>query len=259
MYNLALFYQKGEGTGQNENEAEKWFKSAADKGQSDANYNLKQIELTKKGGLGVPPKASGPAPQILSKPAEAASGGAGIALAEYCLIAAQRGNPDAKCDADLAKQSPPTTPSKPGDNDLNNYVAQAKTGNPQAENDLGVLYRRGMKGAKKNPTEAQKLFENAASQGSTNGMMNLASMYKDGDVQQNLELSYAWYNLVAFREPVNSVKRTKAQENIKEIAAHLSNQQIGNSLQYAAKLDEKIPVVKDSESVSSPTPDSIKK
>ena len=251
MYNLALFYQKGEGTQQNYNEAEKWFKAAADKGQSDAKFDLKQLQMAKTGGMGVPKPAADAGAAGAAKPAAtagvsavAAGAGAaatagGISITQYCLIAAERGNPDPKCKQDLAKQTPPKQPTS----SLDSYIAAAKTGNPQAQNDLGVFYRRGLDGTKKNPAEAQKLFENAAAKGSTNGMLNLASMYKDGDVQQNLELAYAWYNLAGDRIQPGDARKAKAQDNVKEVAHYLSNEQIGNALQYVTKLDEKIPVI----------------
>lgn len=124
------------------------------------------------------------------------------------------------------------------------YITQANTGNAQAQNNLGVLYRRGLNGAKQNSAEAIRWFERSASQGSVNAMLNLASIYKLGEgVNQNLELAYAWYNMAAGRLPKGSNKRNRAQENVQEISQYMTNEQIGDALQYVAELEEHIPVM----------------
>lgn len=138
-----------------------------------------------------------------------------------------------------AAGNPPSTTQN-----LQWYIDQANTGNAQAQNNLGVMYRRGINGTQVNTKESLKWFERAASQGSTNAMLNLGSIYKNGEgTQQNLQLAYAWYNLASGRLPVNSPKRSRAQENVQQISQYLNNQQIGDALQYVSKLEDSIPVM----------------
>ena len=190
---------------------------------------------------GVAPMAY-PPPNVIAAPIINTNGQRDPAndVEKYCLIAAQRGNPDSSClDATsaVAAQAP-----APKEKDLKWYLAESKKGNLQAKNNLGVMYRRGT-GVKKDPVAAFKLFEESAAKGSVNGMMNLASMYKAGEgTAQNLELAYAWYNLSADRSPAGEQK-TKSQNNVREIAAYLSNEQIGNALNYVTKLDDSIPIM----------------
>ena len=221
-------------------------------------------------------------------------------IAKYCMIAAQRGNPDPGCGKEFssalpAKKAPapkpvetaaaakttpatvaaiepaagvatqatsvllannqpipqispqPTAPpaaAKPPERPFSWFVEQANTGNAQAQNNLGVMYRRGLNGVPKNIPEAIKWFERAASQGSVNAMLNLASIYKIGEgANQNLELAYAWYDMAAGRLPNGNTKKYRAQENVQEISQYLSNEQIGDALQYVSQLEEHIPVM----------------
>jgi hypothetical protein len=181
-------------------------------------------------------------------------------LQEYCLLAAQRGNPDPKCDDDSPLSAPaekttatklavpktvPASAKKSADiepNTLEWYIKEAGIGNIQAQNNLGVMYRRG-KGVDKDPKEAFKWFEKAAARGSTKGMMNLASMYKKGEgVKQSLELAYSWFNLAADRSAAGKEK-DYALKNVQQIAKYMNNQQIGDALNYVTKLDDSIPVL----------------
>ncbi len=135
------------------------------------------------------------------------------------------------------------TPPKP-QHALQWYINQANTGNAQAQNNLGVMYRRALNGAPKDLPEAIRWFERAASQGSVNGMLNLASIYKAGEgTNQNLELAYAWYNMAAGRLPRGNAKKNRAQENVQQISQYLTNEQIGDALQYVTELDEHIPIM----------------
>jgi len=162
-----------------------------------------------------------------------------------CLQAAQQGIIADNCGA---KAVPPPEPAQIAavepinEQDTIGWIEkQAELGDLAAQNNLGVMYRRGV-GVEKQPEKAFALFEKSAARGSTNGMLNLANMYKLGEgTPQNLELSYSWYNLAADRIPAGEIKRG-ALANIKEISGYMDNEQIGNALGYVTKLDETIPL-----------------
>jgi len=172
-------------------------------------------------------------------------------LQQGCLQAAQQGIAADNCEDDkpvikqvqIAQVKPEQTVQATADiqNSIGWFEKQAELGDLAAQNNLGVMYRRGM-GVDKNPAKAFDLFQKSAARGSPNGMLNLANMYKMGEgTEQNLELSYAWYNLAADRIPAGEMKKS-ALNNIKEISGYMDNEQIGDALAYVTKLDETIPL-----------------
>ena len=189
-----------------------------------------------------PPAAKPDAPQL-------------SAMQRACLQAAQQGivadncRAEAPTDAPIAvpvpevaaAPLPEVAPEVDVQKTIGWFETQAELGDLAAQNNLGVMYRRGS-GVAQNPQKAFELFQKSAARGSPNGMLNLANMYKLGEgTEQNLELSYAWYNLAADRIPAGQMKQS-ALANIKEISAYLDNEQIGNALEYVTKLDETIPL-----------------
>jgi TPR repeat protein len=170
-----------------------------------------------------------------------------------CLEANQQGIMPDNCEqkpaapqqvASVAPQQ--VAPKEDLQNTIGWFEKQAELGDVAAQNNLGVIYRRGT-GIEKQPAKALTMFEKSAARGSVNGMLNLANMHKLGEgTEQNLEISYAWYNLAADRLPAGG-KKKKALENIKEISGYMDNQQIGSALEYLTKLDETIPLLKDEE------------
>ncbi len=261
MYNLGIFYQRGEGVHPDPQESMRWYKMAADRGHSDAAFNLALLENSLRAPATPPAQAAQPAPKTAAaaplvyqyqQPANQQQ----LKLEEYCLMAAQRGNPDPGCKQQAAQKPAKTaaatapagvktaaeTAVQP--NSVDWVIREANLGNLQAQNNLGVMYRRG-NNVKKDPKEAFKWFEKAASKGSTKAMMNLASLYKNGEgTSQNLELAYAWYNLAADRMS-NEADKKKALENVQKVSRHLNNAQIGNALNYVTKLDESIPIAEE--------------
>ena len=72
------------------------------------------------------------------------------------------------------------------------WLVLAKKGNAKAQNNLGILYRRGL-GVKKDPIEAVKWYQKAADQGFAKAQFNLGLMYKQGngvakDIRKAVEL-----------------------------------------------------------------------
>lgn len=169
-----------------------------------------------------------------------------------CLKAARQGivadNCGEKKVASIEPKKLPASVVKKEEVDLQNtlgwFEKQAELGDVEAQNNLGVIYRRGT-GVPKQPEKALALFEKSAARGSVNGMLNLANMYKLGEgAEQNLELSYAWYNLAADRLRAGASKRA-ALANIKEIASFMTNEEIGSALEYVTQLDSSIPLLEE--------------
>lgn len=72
--------------------------------------------------------------------------------------------------------------------------AGAEKGEPEAQNDLGLLYLYGGDGIEQNKLEAEKLFLQAAEKGNAEAQYNLALMYDEGDgVKQDKAESVKWY------------------------------------------------------------------
>ncbi|PIR31615.1 MAG: hypothetical protein COV36_07770 [Alphaproteobacteria bacterium CG11_big_fil_rev_8_21_14_0_20_44_7] len=162
-----------------------------------------------------------------------------LQMSHACLQAAQQGIIADNC-KNLGSRSVDTAATTTPETSAKWFIDKAESGDAAAQNDLGVMYRRG-RGVEKDDKKAFMWFEKSAAQGSTNAMLNLASMYKLGEgTEQNLELAYAWYNLGADRMQAGELQN-KARQNIQEISKHLSNEQIGSALDYINKLDESIP------------------
>jgi len=229
---------------------------------------VEKVALPKPAATEAPPAAAPPAPAAIAAPAKpgavattAFAAAAPVSMKPHTLALNQvtmpggvptttalataaliTNTPRLPAGPDTPAAAPQAKPPEKPEHDLKWYTEQANTGDAPAQNNLGVMYRRGLNGAPTNISEAIRWFERAASQGSVNGMLNLASIYKIGEgTNQNLELAYAWYNLAADRLPVSDPKKAKARQNVTEIAPYLSNEQIGDALQYVTELDENIP------------------
>jgi TPR repeat protein len=151
--------------------------------------------------------------------------------------------PEAPKQETVALDSKPHSFGVEPDANFSTELELAKKGNTQAQNNLGMMYMTGV-GVAKNYSEAMKWLERSASKGNTQAMMNLASMYRDGSgVLPNNELAYSWFNLAADRSTSTEDKQY-ASQNVQELSKRLSNEQIGNALEYVTKLDEKIPDTK---------------
>jgi uncharacterized protein len=69
----------------------------------------------------------------------------------------------------------------------------AESGNAKAQNNLGILYRKGL-GVEKDSTEAFKWYKMAAKQNFAKAQFNLGLMYKQGNgIDQDLKKALKWY------------------------------------------------------------------
>ena len=80
---------------------------------------------------------------------------------------------------------------------LREWVPLAQNGHPNAQNNLGVMYREG-EGVRQNYDEAVKLFRLSANQGDAEAQNNLGWLYDNGwGVTQNYNEANKWYKLAA--------------------------------------------------------------
>lgn len=267
MYNLGLMYYKGDGVAQNYDSAIEWFKRASEEGHRDAEFNLFQLYNARRAAMQqgrnfvpqqfrqvpqqrvVQQQIRQPQPQQVfptQTPPQPQRNYTYFEMQQYrnqknCLMAAQRGIIADNCDAQAQQELQQVREEVQNDLDVASLITVAEGGDLLAQNNLGVMYRRGIGGVEQNPAKAYQMFRKSAAQGSTNAMLNLAAMYKHGEgTEQDLEQAYAWYNLASDRL-ADGQQRKQAQENVKEIAAYLNNEQIGSALQFVTELDDSIP------------------
>src|SRR5262245_28109233 len=76
---------------------------------------------------------------------------------------------------------------------LREWQPLAESGDPAAENAIGVLYANGW-GVNQNPTEAARWFRKAADHDFAQAQSNLAFAYQNGDgVRQDYDEAVKWY------------------------------------------------------------------
>lgn len=77
------------------------------------------------------------------------------------------------------------------------WLPLAEKGDAKSQNNLGILYRRGM-GVLKNEKKAFTWYERAATQGFAKGQYNLALLYKRGSgVERNEKMAFKWLEQAA--------------------------------------------------------------
>jgi eukaryotic-like serine/threonine-protein kinase len=176
------------------------------------------IETAAAAPLVAPPPASSNFFSALSPPLRAgAIGGAAVvvlALGAFAYVMLEEPTPAAKVAAAPSVAAPAEkgkaatgalTPSQPAANptapfnvataSLNDIVAAADRGDPDAQNALGVKYARGEDGLARDNVKAVEWYRNAAGQGSAKAETNLGDMYFYG--RGGLSKSYldalSWY------------------------------------------------------------------
>jgi TPR repeat protein len=194
---------------QNYAEAVKWFRKAAEQGQSEAQYNLGWCYYD---GLGVEQSYS-EAVKWVRKAAEQGHtyaqnslgfyyhNGLGVEQSYYEATkwfrkAAEQGHANAQCNLGLCYDS--------GQGVEQSYSEAAKwfrkaaeQGDANAQCNLGVCYEYGQ-GVEQNYSEAVKWYRKAAEQGDANAQHNLGVCYDCGrGVQQNLTEAVNWYRKAA--------------------------------------------------------------
>ena len=172
MFLLGLLLERGENVGvkQNYTEAIKWYKKAAEAGNSRAMNNLGTMHGA---GHGVE-KDYIEAAKWYKKAAEA---GDSTAM-HYLGVMSYEGIGVEKDYTEAIKW----------------YKKSAEAGNSLAMNNLGLMYDNGH-GVEQDYTEAARWYKKGAEAGNSTAMNNLGLMYENGlGVEKNIKEAEKWYN-----------------------------------------------------------------
>lgn len=105
----------------------------------------------------------------------------------------------------------------------------AEQGSAAAQQELGVMYRKG-EGVRQDYAKAAKWFRKAAEQGLAEAQNNLGGLYATGlGVKQDNVEAYKWFSLAASR------KLAAGGENRDRIAKNMTPDQIAKAKQLARK------------------------
>jgi len=111
------------------------------------------------------------------------------------------------------------------------YRLAAEQGNATAQVSLGYMYANG-DGVPQNGAEAVKWYRLAAEQGNATAQYNLGYMYANGDgVPQNDVRAYMWYSVTAAQD-------SHARDNRNSIADLLTPEQLAQGQDMATKCFE---------------------
>jgi TPR repeat protein len=170
---LGWMCEAGKGVPQNDVEAVKWYRKAAEQGLADAQKNLGVMYQK---GKGVP-----------QDDAEAV---------KWYREAAEQGNADAQKNLGAMYEKGKGIPQDDAQT-VKRYREAAEQGNADAQNNLGVMYQKG-KGVPQDDAEAAKWYRKAAEQGYVESECRLGFMYRYGKgVPQNDAEAVTWYRKAA--------------------------------------------------------------
>lgn len=156
-------YMDGIGVPQDDTEAVKWFRRAADQGNADAQYGL---GIMYSNGRGVPQND--------------------VEAVKWFRLASDKGN--------VLAQGRLTPPARLA---AVEQLAKADQGDVTAQSQLGFMYANG-KGVPQDYVEAVKWLLLAANQGDARAQFNLGIMYHSGrGVPQDAAEAVKWYHLSA--------------------------------------------------------------
>jgi hypothetical protein len=174
-------YARGEGVRQDNSEAFKLFRMAAENGNADAQWTL---GYSYDEGKGIP-KDDAEAVKWYRKAAEQ-----GHADAQFNLgYRYDEGKGVPKDDAEAVKW----------------YRKAAEQGHADAQSNLSWAYEKG-EGVRKDDTEAAKWCRKAAEQGKVASQKNLGYRFYRGDgVPKDLVMAYMWFNLAAGASDIGGV------------------------------------------------------
>jgi len=209
QFKLAERYLKGKGVPQDNAEAVKWFRKAADQGHARAQFNL-GLMYTK--GLGVPQDYA-EAAKWFRKAAEQGTAEAQTNLASMYLNA----EGVARDYTEAVKW----------------YRKAAGQGDAVAQFNLGLMYGKG-RGIPQDYAEAVRLYRQAAKQGHAIAQFNLGAMYANGrGVPQDDIQAHMWLSLIA---ATGDEEATIWRDFI---AQRMTPEQIGEAQRLARKWSEK--------------------
>ena len=174
QYNLGVMYSNGHGVSQNHAEAAKWYRRAADQGHAAAQYNLGTMYST--------------GDSVLQNHAEAAKW----------------------------------------------YRHAADRGHAAAQYNLGVMYSTG-DSVLQNDAEATKWYRRAAEQGHATAQFHLGVSYDNGlGISKDHVRAYMWFNLAAAEMPAAETdRRAEAIRNRDRVARLLSPEALARAQRLA--------------------------
>jgi TPR repeat protein len=214
------FYH-GVGVPEDDEEAIKWYRLAADQGDATAQKNLGWMYYY---GAGVPKDA--------------------VEAVHWFRLSAVSGNPDGAFA--LAQMYGEGEGVREDDAQaINWYTLAAKQGHSEAQNNLGVMYAAG-EGVAEDDVMAVKWYRAAAMQDEPTAQLNLGRMYRDGDgVPKDLVTAYAWLLLAMKGEVVVSEDEgmeakdvAKAKRDFRRLEKRLSESQREQAEELATRLLE---------------------
>ena len=175
QFHLGVMYHMGEGVPQDDAEAAKWTRRAAEQGHPQAQHNL-GVAYHKGDGV----------PQDFAE------------AAKWTRRAAEQGHPQAQNNLGVAYVDGIGIAEDCAEA-AKWFRRAAEQGVAQSQFNLGMLYHRGL-GVSGDDTEAAKWFRRAAEQGHAGAQLFLAGeLSKKDDAASNRE-SFVWYSLAALGE-----------------------------------------------------------
>ena len=202
QFNLAVFYEQGEGVEQDQAEAVHWYLKAADQGNAKAQYNLaicyargegveKNLDTAITWAERAHEQGLEDAEEFLfalKLKREAAK--------PHFLIAAERGDANAQFDLAL-RYADGDGVEQDQSKAVHWYQKAAEQGHAKAQFNLAVRYENG-NGVERDQTKAVRWYLKAAQQGHSGAQFNLAVCYKDGDgVQEDQWKASHWFHMAA--------------------------------------------------------------
>ena len=193
QYQLALFYEKGDGVTIDRTEAVKWFRKAAEQGFAKAQFSLGNCYVF---GDGVAENA--------------------IEAVKWYRKAAEQGNCEGQYALALCYDNGWGVPEDKTEADKW-YREAAKQGHQEAQDALGdgkAEYKRGLICLSNNETEAIRLFHRAARKGYAEAQFQLGVCYDRGyGVGKDKQEALKWYREAANQghEPAKAVLRERGE------------------------------------------------
>jgi TPR repeat protein len=110
----------------------------------------------------------------------------------------------------------------------------ASAGNPDAQNNLGLMYATG-RGVEQDYTAAAKWYRLAAEKGVASAQNNLGTMYAGGQgMQPDYVQAYLWFTLAASSFPASQLEvRNKVAKNRDAVAAEMTPAEIAEAQKLA--------------------------
>ena len=173
QFDLGFMYANGRGVAQDDKEAVKWYRLAAEQGDADAQSNLGNMYRSGEG--------------VAQDDKEAV---------KWYRLAAEQGNAAAQCNLGFMYGNGRGV-AQDDKEAVKWYRLAAKQGRARAQCNLGIMYANGQ-GVAQDDKEAVNWYRLAAEKGDADAQSNLGNMYRNGrGVAQDDKEAVKWYRLAA--------------------------------------------------------------